>query len=440
MNIQFKQISATPLKVFPEWLTCICCIGMFGGFIFSRILLSVCIIILLLVSLHPKGLKYRWQKWKSDKFAIVCTLFFSLILISGLWSSDHLDWFNDVQLKLPFLFLPFAFFSLPFHNKSKLIFTFLGIFTMLTIGMLYSLGNLLIDNKPFTTGRHFPISPALKGDYIRFTVALALSLPMVAYLFFEKIVNKNKLWMKIALISYCALTTFYIHLQVAKSGILCFYIIAIVLLLGKIFKNRKIIGLGILSLFSIIIMLAASKLPSAQFQYQRTIREVEIWKDQSFDSYYFQTSSVVPRLISYKIALEIINEHPFKGVGAGDVLLSMVEKYKRDYPFVSHPLVPHNQFLYTGVAIGLPGIIVLLLITLLPVWSKRRYKNMYVLSTFITLMSVLFIEAMFEIQFGLFVYLFFTLLWRRVSDVGQTENLISKQKIYLNRASPDPIK
>ncbi|QLH47003.1 MAG: hypothetical protein HWD58_16070 [Bacteroidota bacterium] len=59
----------------------------------------------------------------------------------------------------------------------------------------------------------------------------------------------------------------------------------------------------------------------------------------------------------------MIGEHPVSGVGYGDVFEEMRRKFDRDFGVGKiYPLIPHNQFLMSSVALGLPGGILILLI------------------------------------------------------------------------------
>jgi len=55
----------------------------------------------------------NWQNFISNKAYLAVTVFFFLILTTGIYSSDTSYWLERLRIKLPFLLLPFAFASIP---------------------------------------------------------------------------------------------------------------------------------------------------------------------------------------------------------------------------------------------------------------------------------------------------------------------------------------
>jgi hypothetical protein len=116
------------------------------------------------------------------------------------------------------------------------------------------------------------------------------------------------------------------------------------------------------------------------------------------------------RIISYGYAWDAISKHPLKGIGLGDVRNEMATYYKRD--FGSLPvtvLLPHNQFLMTGMAIGIPGILLLLILQW--VLGRRCYRHDFLSFAFWAMMFfAMMVEPLFETQYGTCMFVFFLLL------------------------------
>ena len=130
----------------------------------------------------------------------------------------------------------------------------------------------------------------------------------------------------------------------------------------------------------------------------------------------FNTSySFVPRLISYEIAGSIIKDHPLVGVGAGDIMSEIERNYAVKYPSIRvlGRILPHNQFICTALATGIPVGVFLLYLACIPMICKKD-RNIFVLANTVIILFGMMIEPMLEVQFGVFVYLFFTLLWMRI--------------------------
>ncbi len=131
----------------------------------------------------------------------------------------------------------------------------------------------------------------------------------------------------------------------------------------------------------------------------------------------------MPRLVSYKIALELIWGQPLTGVGTGDVKAEIDKKYKAEYPNMIEffRLIPHNQFIFTALVVGIPLSLTLVLMFFAPL--MRQQRNIYVVATLLIMFVGLSIEPMLEVQNGVFVYLFFTLFWMATFKNRPTEVL-----------------
>ena len=121
------------------------------------------------------------------------------------------------------------------------------------------------------------------------------------------------------------------------------------------------------------------------------------------------------RLISYRLAVDIIKAHPFNGVGAGDMQQEMEKGYMAKYPQVpaEYRLIPHNQFLIVCLGCGIPALVLFSVWAFFPAtWGRGAKGRFFLLVTWLSLLLALMVEPMLEVQFGVFVFLFF-LLWQR---------------------------
>lgn len=396
-----------PLQV-QEWLACICCVGMVAGMLFSRGLLSVSMIIMFANALHPATLRENWERSRQNRFVLFSLLFFAAYAISGFWSEDIPNWSRILQIKLPFLFLPFAFLGAPLHKVKFQRYTIYGILITLLCGMAYSFSFLVADPDYFNTSSHLP-SP-LEGDYIRFTIALVLGLQIIFYLFSEAVGQSLKSGEKILLLAWSIVAIAYIHIQAAKSGLLCLYLLIIIYIIAKYIRKRPGLGFAFLFLLGMASIIGGMTIPSIKMQVKNIASEQKIWSAND-TAKFNSVSSFVPRLVSYKVAIDLIKEQPLTGVGTGDVKAEIDKKYKTDYPSVADffRIIPHNQFIFTALVVGIPLSLSLVLMVFAPL--MRQQRNIYVIATLIIMFVGLSIEPMLEVQNGVFVYLFFTLFW-----------------------------
>lgn len=417
-----KGITAYWTPRLQEWIVSVSCIAMIAGMLFSRAILSISMIVLFVNTFHPEKIRNTWTTFKESRFALCCILFFLTYVISGFWSSDTVNWVDVVKIKLPFIFLPFSLVNAPFGDDRFRKVTTEGILLVLLAGMLYSFYPLLSDPQYLSTHAHLP-SP-MEGDYIRFTIALVFGIQFVLWFFLMKKKNAPGKKELVLLSLWALLAVVYIHVQAAKAGLLCFYILLVVFALS-LFKGKRLwIRIAILPAIILIGVAGVFSIPSLQKQLMNTVRERKVWESQDATQF-ATTSSFVPRLLSYRIACGIIVCKPLTGVGAGDVKLQMDNVYERDYPAIplTARLLPHNQFLCTALAVGVPLSFILIAMLIAPMFDRKR--NIFTVSTFLIMLLGMAIEPMLETQYAIFVYLFFTLFWLEIPFEKNRNKLIA---------------
>jgi O-antigen ligase len=112
------------------------------------------------------------------------------------------------------------------------------------------------------------------------------------------------------------------------------------------------------------------------------------------------------RINIWKNAVQLIERHPLFGVGTGDIkeeLASIYAENKYEYGVNEKPS-PHNQFLHTGVILGLTGVIVLVVCFLFQLYYS--YKQKYWLYFFFLLLILLncLTESILERQAGIIFF------------------------------------
>jgi O-antigen ligase len=410
-----KSNPTIPLA-FHEWLSGISSILMSIGMVCSRLLLSLGMILLFINALHPQRVKYHWNQFRSSNFAIFSLFFFVAYALSILWSGDKSDWIGIIQNKLPFLFFPFGLISLPLRNRQWFNLVTAGLLLSLLGGVCYSFYFLFLYPQIYTSGSHIP-SP-MEGDYIRFTLVLVLAMIFVVYLFRNQLALGITKPFRALLVFWAVMALAYICIQAAKTGVISFSIFYCFFVIHYGIKQRKYLkALGLLGL-GIVGFLACSKLPAFSNQLNNVTYEHKIMETADTAGFN-KSSSFVPRINSYKAAATVILNHPVIGVGAGDVMHAMDKAYDEKYPNLktATKIIPHNVYLCSMLAIGIPlTLLTLVFLVFSPLLQKRHRTNIYFLTTWAILFFGMMIEPMLEVQFGIFVFLFFLYFWTAVPE------------------------
>jgi O-antigen ligase len=411
------SLNNTEKLTLQQLLPYIICWAMLLGMLYSRAILSISMLWFAIIALQPQGFKQRMQSAVQDKFLWSSVIFFVAYVCSGLWSSNTGKWLVDVQVKLPFLCLPFAFHVLHFRNYKDVKVLLYGILLILMSGMAFSFIHALINPSYYVSAGMHLLSP-MEGDYIRFTIAVVFGIVLIMYLnskMNDGAISSNRLEKGLGAV-WCAIAVVYLHIQSSKTGLLCLYTVFVVLAMAYLIRKKKIgvfISIIALGLAGVLLL---SRTAGFKNQLHRIDREILIWKQQDY-SQFNTASSIVPRLISYQIAWDNLKHNMVLGLGAGDLSEAMHAGYQQRYPFVEerYRIMPHNQFICTALAIGVVLAISLPLMLLTIMKTSFKKNSLYlVLSTFIMLIGLM-IEPMLEVQFGVFVFLFFLLLMRAVT-------------------------
>ncbi len=380
-----------------------CIIGMFAGFLVSRAVLSISMFLFginAIRDVHPKN-------WLKQKWWLFGLAWVALYAVSFFWSDNKGEWESHLQTKLPFLLLPLAFAYQPVFSRQQLKTLTLALGVMLSIAALYSMSFFVIDPefyvKEYSVSHMLPTLP--KRDHIRCSLAMTLYIVWAVYVW-PKLEGRN---VKRFVSCVIALLVVYLHVLAAKTGLASLYLF---LIAWGVFLNvarKKLVGLLVIVVVPVIIFVAVKTVPTlkARAQYLDYTYYMLTHGDESGNI------GDIARLISYKLATKSISEQPLTGVGTGDMKHEMDLLYEQFYPQVPEHgrLLPHNQFLTVALGAGLPAMVMFLLWFAAPLRLVRKNRQgFFFLVVWALLLFQLMIEPVLEVQFGVFVFLYFFLL------------------------------
>ncbi|MFM7014838.1 MAG: O-antigen ligase family protein [Bacteroidota bacterium] len=141
-----------------------------------------------------------------------------------------------------------------------------------------------------------------------------------------------------------------------------------------------------------------------------------------YRQYYFNREvsgqSFTQRLAYWSTGLEIFKNNWLLGVGTGDVNIAFKEQYEKDKSKLEEKwrLHTHNQYITLGIAFGVSGIVLLVLVLFYPLIIS--YKNAdFIFSSFILIAALSMLsEDTLETQAGITFFAFlYCLFWRERS-------------------------
>ncbi len=381
------------------------CVTVISGMYTGRALMSIGMMILVGAAFLQVELPTHIRGFVKKPHLLLITGYFLLFALSFFWSADQHYFRERMQIMLPFLLLPFSFFSMN-RWEMKWYDLLLMLFILLNLsGIGWSLQQYYQHKESFDTGYGFSkvIPTPFKNDHIRFSLAVVMSICFCADLF----TRYSRPLGRILLIFIALIDILYLHILSAKSGIVAFYLVALIAIIQVIFSTR-FRKLGVASLFVLCTLPFVMYLVFPSFK--NKIGYIRYSIDQMRNADKETNISDEGRLISYQYAWQIIRDHPLHGVGLGDVYTEMNKKYTVDFPDKKvEVLLPHNQFLMAGVALGVGGIIYLLLMQISIYRLVKKNDFLYLSFCLITFFAMM-IEPLYETQYGTCIFLFFLLL------------------------------
>jgi len=392
----------------------ICILGMVAGFLYPRVLLSISMFLFGVTALwgvHPRH-------WLKDKWWLTGVLWVALYAITWFWSEDKHNWGTRLEVKLPFLLLPLAFPFLPQFTTRQIRILATGIGIMLLAGAGYSIFFLIRDYdfyiKEYSVSHMLP-TPA-RYDYIRFSMTIVLFIIWCLgnWSTFE---TRRAKWLVGSCITILAV---YMHILAAKSGLVSLYLFIFLWGLYETIAKRKLAGLLVLIAIPVVFNIALKFIPTLYERKEQLMASIWMIRVKDKGGNYADQS----RLISYDISKNIILQHPMTGVGTGDMLAEMKKGYAQWYPQVEerNMLVPHNQFLTVALGCGIPAMLVFVLWIFWPLaWLRKNRESFFFFSVWLILLVQLMIEPALEVQYGVFVFIFFLLLFRHMLPAGRRQ-------------------
>lgn len=394
------------MQILPhDVITFTACVTVITGMYFGRALMSIGMIVLIISAFLNVNLISNIKAFLHKKHLVLITCYFFIFAVSYFWSADIAYYKERMQIMMPFLVLPFSFLAMN-RWEMKWYDILILLFVLLNLsGIGWSLYKYYEHKEAFDVGYGFSkvIPTPFKNDHIRFSLAVVMSICFCTDLF----IKYSKPLVRILLIFVILIDILYLHILSAKSGIVAFYLVAFIGIIQVIFST-KFRKLGVASLFVLL------SLPFVMYfifpSFKNKIGYIRYSISQMSNTAKETNISDEGRLISYNYALQIIQTHPFSGVGLGDVYQEMKKKYTKDFPGKNvEVLLPHNQFLMAGVAIGIFGILYLLIMQI-SIYKLVKKNDFLYLSFCIITFFAMMIEPLYETQYGTCIFLFFLLL------------------------------
>jgi O-antigen ligase len=357
----------------------------------------LCIVLFAIAWIAEGSLKRKATPFLKNKYAL---LFISLYLIylAGMLYTSHTQqgWF-DLQIKFSILLFPILLSSegeMDFKKQKWFGFAFISGAVLHGLGcLIYAAWQHFSNGIAEFTYMHF--SKFVHPTYYSMYIDLAFVFMYYALTSKGKeLAKKEKLFIYIS----APFLLLILVLLNSKMGQIVTALLVPILLL-KYFLSKHSIFKAVATVVAVLGLLVVGIAKVSRFH---AMSDIFFGKNRDVQS----VESNQARLSVWQASVEVIKSNPIIGSGTGDAKYALLDQYQKDgmTGAYNETLNSHNQYLQTIVAVGIPGILILLANLFIPLALAIKQKR-FVYTLLIVILCLNFLtESMLDQQAGTMFY------------------------------------
>ena len=364
----------------------------------------------LLVSFFEGRLRKKYKLLLSTW--LILPMAFYLLHVAGLlWTSNYSFALLDLKIKLSLLFIPLVFFLNPPSRKiadKSLFFFTLGTFVASVI--MLSAAALKFAHNPdktyffyvsLSSSIHF--HPTFISVYLNITlIYLALRITELVNL---RIIKMTLVCLLIFIVNAAALAL--LSAKMAEIAACISLLLCVIFYLRMKDRPRNVVPIMVvLSLVMICFTITAVEINN---RFRNVDVAVTSMEHPNLPQDNTSGESTAARMQIWKNGWILFTENFLFGTGTGDIKDELKKVYAKNnfQTGIDRNYSPHNQYLQTGSALGITGLLVLLMLLFLPAYQSWHSK-LPLPFMFLFILSVnLLAESMLEVQAGVLFTGFF---------------------------------
>lgn len=377
-------------------------------FIFLIVPKLTALVIILFVPIAIIGVKKQFFQFKINRIAILFFSAYGFYLFYCLFTRHADIAAKYLEYKLSFLLIPLLFSFVPkekMNVKLPIIGFLLGSVALFINGLIHSFTCYTSTGSFFTCFTSSQFSPIHHPSYATVFYTVALFLVWYAY-------TKRFFWMNLwfaMLLSIVYLLGIVFCFSLA--GLLFFSIvitIAFIVMVNKKWGKTVTLFMGIIVIASILVLFQTVSVLKNEFNGAKRYFVEYVENPKAFVQHkkYPMSGSEV-RLVMWTASFQAFSNFPL-GVGTGNVdeVLTTQLSQMNQRELAKQLYNPHNQYLQTGLEIGILGLIAVLAPFLAALSYIKQSNNWLLLLIVSALLFNMFFESMLQRQSGI---VFFTL-------------------------------
>ncbi|MEY2828183.1 MAG: hypothetical protein RIQ33_41 [Bacteroidota bacterium] len=356
------------------------------------------------------------QKWKNlhgfidyKNPLVWMTLFYLMICLSLLWTQNSKSGRFELEQKLSLLIIPIIIYA---HKEKlmlamdKLMFAFvcsnlfISIFAIV-LGINTKINHVLLIDNSSLLPVYSEFSPFLHVAYFGFylCIALIISIYFVRY-------SSNKIIKIVSVISilFCAVALYF---SSSKGSFLSLFFMLACMAVIEFINSKSKLKLGLI--YATVLSLIVFSLKENPRIYSIKQMVVELIHPEKADPNASSDMSNGQRIYVIKSSIEVIKSNFWVGVGAGDVIDELEQKYiTNNYQVLAKKkLNCHNQFLESFVEMGLLGGFIFLILNVVAIIQSIKNKNQLQLYFIIGFSIIALTESFLNHQAGVVFFALF---------------------------------
>lgn len=356
------------------------------------------------------GIKYNWEpvNWRTQ---VGFGLLFPVYVLGYFWSGNHDNAAFEIEKKLGLLLFPLlagCFAIISEKDFKTLLLVFVGTCTLLGLYCFTMVLPIFLQSHKWSDMQYFKLVNPIDGHAGYFAMYCTFSVfVLINYLAENHLGNLKRNLVPLLVLIF--LLIFNLLLSSRAELIALGLISAGQVLVLAYQKNRMKEGVLILVLF---LSCLAGGVFFNQTNRSRFLEAINYKNRYSIENYHWGGRAM--RMLKWECCNDLIRASPFVGYGTGDVQDHLQACYtaKKFYPLTlfGARYNAHNQYFETMLAIGLPGLLSLLLALGTGIYVAKNKKN-FLLFCFIILFAFCCLtESMLNNLAGVVFYTFFNSL------------------------------
>ncbi len=344
--------------------------------------------------------KQRWVNMRQQPVLWLFVALMVLYFIAAFWSDNRDEAIVSLSVKASILFFPVVFAATRYdYAKTKFV---LQVFLagLLSVGVFMIVRSIFTNADPgIDVWSYQQLSRDISHpSYLSLYYVVGIMICFHGILLREVPVNKKAIAVAFVLF-FCII----IFMLASKTGLISLVLVFLFYIGYAVVRfKRYVVAAAALVVLIAGFFISLQVFPSIGARVN-ALKET-LTSNAPIDPASSESSQV--RLLIWQQDLQLLSENMLTGVGTGDVQDELMKKYKAAgmTGAAEHKLNAHNQYLQTGIALGLPGMVLLIgiFLTTFTVAVRRRYGFA---ALFALLLAFNFIpESMLQLQAGTFLF------------------------------------